>query len=156
MKKVLRFLNPLQVQIASFRYRGEFNSSFHAILHCEPFTELVQYSYALDTIGTSSDTRVSIVNPMFTEYSSLRTELMSGLIEAFQYNLEQGNGPLNGFEIGHIFWREEEGLAEGDALAGILGGDSTMGKMDTKNKRNMTSVSSITSVGSVSNMVRAN
>ena len=91
-------------------------------------TELVQYSYALDTISTSSDTRVSIVNPMFTEYSSLRTELMSGLIEAFQYNLEQGNGPLNGFEIGHIFWREEEGLAEGDALAGILGGDSQMGK----------------------------
>ena len=56
------------------------------------------------------------------------TDLISGLIEAFQYNLEQGNGALSGFEIGRIFWQEEEGLQEAEALAGIMGGDPTQGK----------------------------
>jgi len=39
----------------------------------------------------------------------------SGLIDAFEYN-QSGNGPLNAFEIGRVFWREEEGLAEADAI----------------------------------------
>jgi phenylalanyl-tRNA synthetase beta chain len=35
---------------------------------------------------------------------------------------------LKGFEIGRIFWQEEDGLQEADAIAGILGGDPTEGK----------------------------
>ena len=89
-------------------------------------TELIHYSYAVEK--SEGDTQVEIVNPMFTEYSTLRSELISGLLNAFQYNLEQGNGSLNGFEIGRIFWREEDGLIEADALAGILGGDATQGR----------------------------
>ncbi len=65
---------------------------------------------------------------MFTEYSALRTDLVNGLIDAFQYNLEQGNGPLNAFEIGHVFWSEEDGLNEAESVGGILGGDPTQGK----------------------------
>ena len=89
-------------------------------------TELMHYSYSV--AKSESDRQVNIANPLFTEYSSLRTELLSGLILAFQYNLEQGNGPLNGFEIGSVFWREEEGLMEADSLAGIMGGDPTRGR----------------------------
>nr|WP_290227071.1 phenylalanine--tRNA ligase subunit beta [Trichocoleus desertorum] len=87
-------------------------------------TELIQYSL----VKPGDDRQVAIANPLFTEYSALRTDLMAGLIDAFQYNLEQGNGPLNGFEIGRIFWKEEDGLAEADALGGILGGDPKEGK----------------------------
>ncbi len=65
---------------------------------------------------------------MFAEYSALRSDLLPGLIDAFQYNWEQGNGSLNGFEIGRVFWREEDGLQETDLLAGIFGGDRTQGK----------------------------
>lgn len=72
--------------------------------------------------------QVVLTNPLFAEYSALRTDLLSGLIDAFQYNLEQGNDSLNGFEIGRIFWQEEDGLQEADALAGILGGDRSCGK----------------------------
>lgn len=89
-------------------------------------TEVVHYSYSVSK--SDGEREVAIANPLFTEYSSLRTELISGLIEAFQYNLEQGNGPLNGFEIGRVFWREEEGLQEADSLAGIFGGDPTQGR----------------------------
>ncbi len=87
-------------------------------------TELMHYSLVKPT----SEKQVVIINPLFTEYSALRTDLLSGLIDAFQYNLEQGNGALNGFEIGRVFWQAEDGHCEVDAIAGILGGDPAQGK----------------------------
>ncbi len=87
-------------------------------------TELIQYSL----VKPGEDRQVAIANPLFTEYSALRTDLLSGLIDAFQYNLEQGNGALNGFEVGRIFWKDEDGLMEADALGGIVGGDPREGK----------------------------
>ncbi len=86
-------------------------------------TELIHYS-----LGKPGEERqIVLANPLFTEYSALRTDLINGLIEAFQYNLEQGNGALNGFEIGHVFTQEED-LIEAEAISGILGGDPSQGK----------------------------
>lgn len=89
-------------------------------------TELVHYTYAVDKSAESGG-MVAIANPLFTEYSVLRKHLIPGLIEAFVYNQDQGNGVLSGFEIGKVFWREEEGLREADAIAGIFGGDYYQG-----------------------------
>ncbi|MGB0562879.1 MAG: phenylalanine--tRNA ligase subunit beta [Spirulinaceae cyanobacterium] len=81
-------------------------------------TELVHYS-----LVKPEQTQVSLSNPLLSEYSALRSELLTGLIAAFAYNHAQGNGALNGFEIGRVFWRDEAGqLCEQDAIAGILGG----------------------------------
>jgi phenylalanyl-tRNA synthetase beta chain len=66
---------------------------------------------------------VVLANPLFVEYSALRTNLLDGLIDAFEYNQSQGNGALNAFEIGRIFSRSEDGVQEADSIAGILGGD---------------------------------
>ena len=93
-------------------------------------TEVMHYSYGLAHVRQESllyeteSAQVAIANPLFTEYSTLRGELLSALILAFQYNLEQGNGPLNCFEIGRVFWREEEGLMEADSVAGIIAATS--------------------------------
>src|SRR5919199_1857619 len=87
-------------------------------------TELVQYSLVKPT----DDKQIRLANPLFTEYSALRTDLLSGLIDACQYNLEQGNGVLNGFETGRIFSRRKEGFQECYRLAGILGGDPSQGR----------------------------
>ena len=95
-----------------------------AFLRAEGLTELINYSL----VKPGEERGIVLTNPLFVEYSALRTDLISGLIDAFQYNLEQGNGALNGFEIGQIFWREEDGLQETEALAGIVGGDRTLGK----------------------------
>jgi phenylalanyl-tRNA synthetase beta chain len=87
-------------------------------------TEVIHYS-----LGKPIDEhQIVLANPLFTEYSALRTDLLDGLIHAFQYNQEQGNGALNAFEFGHVFWKEEDGLTEADYLGGILGGDPTQGK----------------------------
>jgi phenylalanyl-tRNA synthetase beta chain len=93
-------------------------------------TELMHYSL----VKPHSENQIALNNPLFTEYSALRSELISGSLDAFAYNLEQGNGYLNGFEIGRIFWRDEEGLAEADAVAGILGGDATQGSWTKKGR----------------------
>ena len=87
-------------------------------------TELAHYSL----VKPGEERQVVLSNPLFPDYSALRTNLLSGLIDAFQYNLEQGNGALQGFEYGRIFWSEEEGLQEADAIAGIFGGDPVHGK----------------------------
>jgi len=94
--------------------------------------EVIQYSYALEKLNNGS--QVEIVNPMFTEYSTLRSELISGLIQSFQTNLAQGNGALQGFEISKIFGRDETGLIETDVLAGIIGGDPGIGRWTTGGK----------------------
>jgi len=87
-------------------------------------TELIHYSLT----KPESDHQVVLANPLFTEYSALRTDLIDGLVEAFKFNLEQGNGPLNGFEIGRIFWLEEGTPKEAEVIGGILGGDARQGK----------------------------
>jgi phenylalanyl-tRNA synthetase beta chain len=87
-------------------------------------TELLHYSLVKPT----EHRQVQIANPLLAEYSALRTDLLNGLLEAFQFNREQGNGALNGFELGRVFWSDEVGLGEADALAGIMGGDPSLGR----------------------------
>lgn len=93
-------------------------------LRAAGLTELQHYSW----VKPGAEKQIVVVNPLLAEFSALRTELLTGLIKAFEYNLEQGNGPLNGFEIGRIFWQDEESLRESDAVAGIIGGDPARGK----------------------------
>jgi phenylalanyl-tRNA synthetase beta chain len=87
-------------------------------------TEVLHYSW----VKPGVEELITVVNPLLVEFSALRTELLTGLINAFAYNLEQGNGPLNGFELGRIFSKEGETLKEANAIAGILGGDPALGK----------------------------
>ncbi|MCT7992049.1 phenylalanine--tRNA ligase subunit beta, partial [Laspinema olomoucense] len=87
-------------------------------------TELMHYSL----VKAEQENQIALANPLFVEYSALRTEMLSGAIDAFEYNLAQGNGPLNGFELGRTFWKDGEGLKEQEAIAGILGGDPTLGR----------------------------
>ncbi|MGB7440776.1 MAG: phenylalanine--tRNA ligase subunit beta [Coleofasciculaceae cyanobacterium] len=87
-------------------------------------TELVHYSVGKQ----ESEKQISLANPLYSEYSALRSDLLSGLIDAVQYNLEQGSGILNGFEIGTVFWRGEDSLEEAEMVAGILGGDPSQGR----------------------------
>ena len=96
------------------------------------FNELMHYSYALDKSAASQ--LVDIANPMFTEYASLRSELLSHLIQSYKYNNEQGNGALWGFEIGKAFGKDAGGLFENEVLAGICGGDARAERWTTSDK----------------------
>ena len=107
-------LSPEEFQIR--RIRSAFRSA--------GLTELMHYSWT----KPGGDRQIQVVNPLLIEFSALRTEMLTSIIKAFKYNLEQGNGSLNGFEIGRIFWKDDKGLQESQALAGIMGGDASQGK----------------------------
>ncbi|MDY6782538.1 MAG: phenylalanine--tRNA ligase subunit beta [Cyanobacteriota bacterium] len=81
-------------------------------------TEIVRYSLVKPEVA-----EIAIANPLLSEYAGLRPELLPGLIEAWEYNQDRGNGPLNGFEIGRIFRKQDGEYTEADAIAGIFGGD---------------------------------
>ena len=81
-------------------------------------TEVVHYS-----LVSPAEAEVVIANPLFTEYSALRTNLLDGLINAFVSNQDQGNGAINAFETGRIFHRKTDDIQESDAIAGIFGGE---------------------------------
>ena len=97
-------------------------------------TETIHYSLT----SPSSEQQVVLANPLFTEYSALRIDLLDGLIEAFQLNINQGNGPLNAFEIGNVFNKPEK-APEGEPIesikvAGIMGGDARRGRWVNSNQ----------------------
>ncbi|MGB3294696.1 MAG: phenylalanine--tRNA ligase subunit beta [Phormidesmis sp.] len=105
-----------------------------AALRAAGLTETIHYSLTSPT----SEKQVVLANPLFKEYSALRIDLIDGLIDAFKLNLDQGNGPLNGFEIGNVFNQPADN-PQGDPiettrLAGIVGGDTRRGRWVTSNQ----------------------
>lgn len=97
-----------------YQVRNKLRAAFRGV----GLTELVHYSLVKPT-----GKEVTLSNPLFAEYSALRTDLISGLIDAFAYNQSQGNKRLNGFEIGRVFNNTEAGIKEADLIGGIMGGD---------------------------------
>lgn len=100
----------------SFEYylKNKLRTAFRGV----GLTEVVHYSLVKPT-----GREMGLANPLFAEYSALRTDLLSGLLDAFAYNLSQGNGALNAFEIERVFVPEENKLHEADVVAGIMGGN---------------------------------
>ncbi|MEM9156394.1 MAG: hypothetical protein AAGB13_15380 [Cyanobacteria bacterium P01_F01_bin.33] len=92
-----------------------------SILRGAGLTELMHISLCPQATGVP----VVISNPLAEEFSALRQELLPNLIDSFAFNWDRGNGPLAGFEIGRVFWRNGEGYQEADRIGGILGGNST-------------------------------
>ncbi len=78
--------------------------------------------------------QVKITNPVAIEYGALRGDLLTSLIESCAFNINQGNGILHGFEIGRVFWLDEAGSDETDRIAGIFGGDPTVGTWQHNSK----------------------
>ncbi|MEN9520127.1 MAG: hypothetical protein RLZZ381_2715, partial [Cyanobacteriota bacterium] len=95
-------------------------NKLRTVLRGVGLTEVVQYSLVKPT-----GKEIALANPLLAEYSSLRSELFSGLLDAFVYNQAQGNGALNAFEIERVFSQSEDRLSERDSVAGIMGGNIT-------------------------------
>ncbi len=71
--------------------------------------------------------QVTVLNPLAVDYGALRAQLFPGLLAAYKYNLDQGNGPLWGFEMGRVFEAGTMPPSEADHLGAVLGGDATLG-----------------------------
>ncbi|MEL7144108.1 MAG: phenylalanine--tRNA ligase subunit beta, partial [Cyanobacteria bacterium J06573_11] len=70
--------------------------------------------------------------------SAQRIDLLDGLNDDFQLNVNQGNGPLYEFEIGTVFNKPDDNPdgepVESIKVSGIVGGDARRGRWVTSNK----------------------
>ena len=88
------------------------------------FNELIHYSLVNEK--TFIDNEIKLINPLVSEYSSLRISLLPSLIKTVQENLKQSNSIINGFEYGHVFLPDQEmKFKEKEYVSGIFGGLKT-------------------------------
>ena len=88
------------------------------------FNELIHYSLVNEK--TFMDNKIQLINPLVSDYSSLRASLLPNLIKTMQENLKQGNLVINGFEYGHIFLPGSKSkFKEKEYVSGIFGGFKT-------------------------------
>ncbi|NJK99372.1 MAG: phenylalanine--tRNA ligase subunit beta [Spirulinaceae cyanobacterium SM2_1_0] len=90
-----------------------------AALRAVGLTELIHYSLVKPELAD-----IRLENPLLSEYAALRRDLLDGVLDALAYNLSQGNGVLNGFEIGKVFYTPADGaFQEREVIAAVFGGD---------------------------------
>lgn len=83
------------------------------------FNELIQYSL----VNEKTSNNIELINPLSTDYSSLRTSLLPKLVQSVSENLKQSNYILEGFEYGHIFVGDiNSEYKEIEVVSGIFGG----------------------------------
>ena len=113
-------LKTVGIEDSSYQTRKKVTSSllnlgFHELIH-----------YSLVNEKTFIENEIKLVNPLVSEYASLRISLLPNLIKTVQENLKQGNAIINGFEYGHVFVSNQPNqFHEKEYVAGIFGGFKT-------------------------------
>jgi phenylalanyl-tRNA synthetase beta chain len=89
------------------------------------FQELVTYSFVEPQLVDLLDPGVeplTLANPMSSEQSVMRTNLLPGLVEAARSNKARQQDGLKLFELGTVFRPGVDGLAQVDYLGGLVWG----------------------------------
>lgn len=86
--------------------------------------ELIHYSLVDGKILSNS--QIKLINPLISDYSNLRLNLLPDLVKTLKENIKQGNLLLEGFEYGHIFFENNSKVfEEKEYVAGVFGGNRT-------------------------------
>ncbi|MBF2097667.1 MAG: phenylalanine--tRNA ligase subunit beta [Gloeomargaritaceae cyanobacterium C42_A2020_066] len=109
---------PAQSQAGGYPPSEQVRRRLVALLRGAGLTEVQHYSLGKPI----HPQQVVLTNPLFSEYSALRMDLLGGLLDAFGYNLEQGNGSLCAFELGRVFCQVDGSYVESEWGAAIWGG----------------------------------
>lgn len=85
----------------------------------EGFNELINYSFVKETNKNS----IQLLNPLLIDSKNLRNSLLPNILQMISYNNKQMNSNIEGFEFGHIFFKENNIVyKEFEFIAGIFGG----------------------------------
>jgi phenylalanyl-tRNA synthetase beta chain len=113
-------LKNVGIEDRSYKTRKKITSSLLNL----GFNELIHYSLVNEQ--TFEENTIKLINPLISDYSSLRVSLLPNLIRTLEDNLKQGNSIINGFEYGHIFLPDSQlKFKEKEYIAGIFGGLKT-------------------------------
>lgn len=86
-------------------------------------SEVLHYSLIPNDVKHLNVSDVVLCNPLNQDYELLRNTLIPGIISANAYNLKQGNGFMELFEIGKVFQRDaKSSYYEKTVVAGLFGG----------------------------------
>lgn len=86
------------------------------------FSELINYSLVNQRQFTNLKNEIQLVNPLSSDYATLRTSLLPSLLQAVSTNLKQNNKIIEGFEYGHVFSGQlPDKILEVEYIAGIFG-----------------------------------
>ena len=82
--------------------------------------------YSLVNKKTFLDNEIELINPLLSDYATLRISLLPNLLKTVQENLKQKNSSIEGFEYGHVFSSDSKiRFEEKEKVAGIFGGIQT-------------------------------
>ena len=95
------------------------------------YDEVVNYSFhspeELDRLTISSDdslrNNIKILNPISEDLSTMRSTLISGLLNTAAFNIKKQNRGLRLFEVGKTFLSEKNGCKEGLRLTALMTGE---------------------------------
>ena len=85
--------------------------------------ELIHYSLVGQDQSTNRKNEINLINPLLSDYKSLRTSLLPTLLQTVAENLKQSTRIIEGFEYGHVFSGNiPDNFKEIEHVAGIFGG----------------------------------
>ena len=83
-------------------------------------SELIQYSLVNEKAYIKNE--IELINPLVKDYANLRSSLLLNLLKSIQKNINQSNLELEGFEYGHVFFKNDlNEIQEIENIAGIFG-----------------------------------
>ena len=89
-------------------YRNE-KKFIRNILISHGYSEVVNFSFVSnENILNSNNSSLKILNPISSDLSVMRNNLLSSLIDNASYNLNRGSEAINIFEIGKVFINKKE------------------------------------------------
>jgi phenylalanyl-tRNA synthetase beta chain len=105
---------------SSYKIRKKITQSFLNL----GFNELIHYSLVNEK--TFLENEVQLINPLVSDYSNLKVSLLPNLIKTVKENFKQGTLFLEGFEYGHVFFKNNSNkFNEKECVAGVFGGIKT-------------------------------
>jgi phenylalanyl-tRNA synthetase beta chain len=106
--------------------RGEqFARAIKQQLTAGGLSEILTYSLLSKKLANlfSDETKlVDVVNPISSDFSTLRPSLLPGLVNIVRWNVNRKNYNLRLFEIGNVFAKDAKGISESKKISAALTG----------------------------------
>lgn len=93
------------------------------------YAEAINYAFqseemdaSLPAMAPEGSRPVPLANPLSELYALLRRSLVPNLVANAHFNRRRGVESVRLFEVGHVFWRGDEGVEERETVAVLCGG----------------------------------
>ncbi len=114
-----------ELMLSSQREEQRPLSAFRSVLVARGYREAITYSFVSDAeqnVLNPGVVHVSLLNPISSDLSVMRTSLWPGLVDALRYNLKRQRQSVRLFECGLLFRREGADLVQKPMLSGVVTG----------------------------------